>query len=83
MPGYFFHTVYPDRIEKDLIGIDCKNDEEACREAQAGAQDVIADEVRTGNIVKLKRFFRVERDDGTLVCEIPFDHAIHLDDKEV
>ncbi len=81
MPLYFIHTVYPDKIEKDLMGIDCENDEAACREAQLGARDVIADEVRTGKEVRLKRSFRVERDDGTLVCEIPFNHSIVLDDE--
>lgn len=78
MPHYFFHSVTDRGLQEDKLGADCKDDNAACEEGRRAIKEMMGDSVRIGDRVELDAIMRVQREDGSVVCELPYGREIDL-----
>lgn len=75
MTRYFFHVWLGDVVERDEIGTECPDAEEAYMQAFHAAQDAWVDSVRCRNDPGRHRF-EVTDAAGNILFEVPFSEVI-------
>jgi hypothetical protein len=77
MPRFYLHVSDGKLFAEDREGLELHDVEAARREAIVGLRDVMAEELKHGQI-NLAAYVEVENEDGQLVMTVPFLDAVEV-----
>ena len=77
MPRFYLHICNGNGFTEDREGQDCPNEEHAYREAVRGLRDLIAGEVKRGEM-NLGSFIEIENEDRQLIRTVDANEAIRV-----
>lgn len=77
MPKFFFHIKTDDSFVEDLEGVELNGEKEAFDEATDAAREILAERVRSGEVVDGHEF-EVRDANGTKVFSLPFRDVLRL-----
>jgi hypothetical protein len=77
MPRFYFHIREGDLFEHDIEGVELSSAEEARREAEDSAREMVAEAVLRSEVID-GRLFEVTSEDGSVVATVPFASVIRL-----
>ena len=77
MPRYFMHIRRTGSLSTDPEGVELPDLEQARREAQLDARELIADRIRSGKMIGDDRF-EIADERGNILAMVPFRDAIRF-----
>ena len=77
MPRYFFHIRKHERLQEDPEGAELSSPEAAIEEAIEAARDLLADKVRSGDVVDGDEF-EIRDENDQVVHVLPFRSVLRL-----
>ncbi|MDR6667816.1 DUF6894 family protein [Rhizobium sp. 1399] len=78
MPVFYFHVRNGENFEEDPEGIDLPTIEKAEEEAILGAREILAERLRSGEVVDGQSFV-ITSEDGRVLREVPFKSVLKFD----
>lgn len=78
MPVFYFHVRNGEDFEEDPEGIDLPTVEKAEEEAILGAREILAERLRSGEVVDGQSFV-ITSEDGRVLREVPFKSVLKFD----
>ena len=78
MPRYFFHIKRDGEVLIDREGIDLNDVDAASRIAALDARALMSEDILAGRLT-IRSIFLIANDQGKIVFEFPFLHAIDVD----